>query len=283
MMRIAPNRAAVSMKCAAAASGSTPRTRSSVDRSTRDTSEVQMIVAMKIEAIFRPFRPLGHVHECRVEKDRRNRPVAHDVVALLPFHDRHRHGARRDEHQHARRVRAALRFDVGVEGDRHDERDEREDDDERAVCARPFRRHAVAGKVSRHQVQQPGERGCAREPQHRDRRDVVDRAEQSFPDADARDTRGRVLPPGLPAQRLGGDQHGRHHAAGHQEHAHDERGDQQQLLGVSDAAERPIFGVVGSPLTSGITATPVSNPERPSASFGNTIIAAASIISGLPC
>ena len=54
MILMAPNRAAVSMKRAAAASGSTPCTRSSVDRSTRDTSEVQMIVAMKIEAIFRP-------------------------------------------------------------------------------------------------------------------------------------------------------------------------------------------------------------------------------------
>ena len=39
----------------------------------------------------------------------------------------------------------------------------------------------------------------------------------------------------------------------------------------------------GSPFTSGITATPVSKPERPSASFGNTIIAAASIITGLSC
>ncbi len=39
----------------------------------------------------------------------------------------------------------------------------------------------------------------------------------------------------------------------------------------------------GSPFTSGITATPVSKPDRPSASFGNTIRAAASIITGLPC
>ena len=40
---------------------------------------------------------------------------------------------------------------------------------------------------------------------------------------------------------------------------------------------------VGSPSTSGMTATPVSNPDRPSASFGNRMIAIAPIISGSPC
>ena len=39
----------------------------------------------------------------------------------------------------------------------------------------------------------------------------------------------------------------------------------------------------GSPRTSGITATPVSNPDRPSASFGNSSSAMAAIIIGLPC
>ena len=40
---------------------------------------------------------------------------------------------------------------------------------------------------------------------------------------------------------------------------------------------------VASPRTSGITATPVSNPDRPSASFGNRMSAIATIISGCPC
>ncbi len=40
---------------------------------------------------------------------------------------------------------------------------------------------------------------------------------------------------------------------------------------------------VGSPLTRGITATPVSKPERPSASFGKSRAARAIIITGLPC
>jgi hypothetical protein len=54
MILIAPNCAAASMNDVATASGWTPRTRNSVDRSTRDTSDVQMIVAMKIDAIFSP-------------------------------------------------------------------------------------------------------------------------------------------------------------------------------------------------------------------------------------
>ncbi len=39
---------------------------------------------------------------------------------------------------------------------------------------------------------------------------------------------------------------------------------------------------VGSPLTSGITTTPVSKPERPSASFGNRKSATSTIIIALP-
>ena len=35
--------------------------------------------------------------------------------------------------------------------------------------------------------------------------------------------------------------------------------------------------------TWGITATPVSNPDRPSASWGNTISATATIMTGSPC
>ena len=69
MIRMAPNRAAVSMKCVAAASGSTPLTRSSVDRATREMSDVRMIVAMKIDAIFKPFGALGHVQNGRVQKN----------------------------------------------------------------------------------------------------------------------------------------------------------------------------------------------------------------------
>ena len=40
---------------------------------------------------------------------------------------------------------------------------------------------------------------------------------------------------------------------------------------------------VASPRTSGITATPVSNPDSPSASFGKRMTAIATIIIGSPC
>ena len=41
-------------------------------------------------------------------------------------------------------------------------------------------------------------------------------------------------------------------------------------------------GLPSTPRTSGITATPVSKPDRPSASFGNTMNAKATIMIGLP-
>ena len=48
---------------------------------------------------------------------------------------------------------------------------------ERPDGAGPLRGHAVARQVARDQVQQPGHRGGAGEPEDRDRRDVVHRAE----------------------------------------------------------------------------------------------------------
>ena len=52
-----------------------------------------------------------------------------------------------------------------------------EDDDQRPVRLGPLGRHAVARQIPRHQVQQPGHRRRAGEPQDRDGADVVDRAE----------------------------------------------------------------------------------------------------------
>ena len=73
---------------------------------------------------------------------------------------------------------------------------------------------------------------------------------------------------GLPAFLEGRrrDQQGGGEAAGDEEPAHDQGGGGEQLAGVADAA--PGFSGVspGSPRTSGITATPVSKPDRPRAS-----------------
>ena len=87
------------------------------------------------------------------------------------------HRRRGHQHQHARGVGAALGLHVRSEGDRHEKADSRDEHDERPGRAGPVRRHAVARKVLRHEVQQPGHGGGAGEPERGNRRDVVDRAE----------------------------------------------------------------------------------------------------------
>ena len=189
-----------------------------------------------------------------------------------------------DQHEHAGGVRAALRLDVGIERDRHHERDEREDDDQRPVRARPFRRHAVARQIAGHEVEQPGERRRAGEPQHRDRADVVHGAERG----------AEVL------VREVGERASRRRTARHAAPSPGISTVVTTLLTISSTlmisaareAASSCCGYArvgrssvssGSPLTSGITATPVSNPDRPSASFGNTSSAAPIISIGLPC
>ena len=138
----------------------------------------------------------------------------------------------------------------------------------------PLRRHAVAGQILRHQVQQPGHRRGAGEPEDRDRADVVDGAEH-LAEMLVREVRQRA-PVGRTAL-------GETASAGISIVV-------TMLLATSitlmmSAAAVSSFRVLrmrprgrvsvspASPLTSGITATPVSKPERPSASFGNSSIA----------
>ena len=83
---------------------------------------------------------------------------------------------------------------------RDDDRDAGEDHDQRTVRARPFRRHAVARQIARHEVQQPGHRRRAGEPQDRDRRQVVDACRSRCPGARARGRRARGR---RPARRAG--------------------------------------------------------------------------------
>ena len=69
---------------------------------------------------------------------------------------------------------------------------------ERPVRLRPLRRHAVARQVARHQIEQPGHRRRAGEPQNRDRAQVVDGAERLAEMLDGRDRRARGRTPGRP-------------------------------------------------------------------------------------
>ena len=82
---------------------------------------------------------------------------------------------------------------------------------------------------------------------------------------------------------LGWNQHGRDEAAADQHHAHDQRGACASSQMVCLMRPRGFSSVSpGSPRTRGITATPVSNPDSPRASFGNSSKATATIITGLP-
>ncbi len=171
--------------------------------------------------------------------------------------------------KHARRVRAALLVHVRVEDDRDDEPDDRDEQDERSRRARPVGRHAVARQVARHEVQQAGHRGRAGEPQDRDRDQVVDAAEQLAEIAVREE--GERAPVGGAArgERVGRNQRRRHDRAADEQHAHRSAppcaaacGCWRSAIAAASASSSPC------PATSGITATPVSNPDRPSASLG---------------
>ena len=57
----------------------------------------------------------------------------------------------------------------------------------------------------------------------------------------------------------------------------------QQPTGTRDPARRMLGVVIGVPLMCGMTATPVSKPDRPRASLGKTSRATATTMIGLPC
>ena len=140
---------------------------------------------------------------------------------------------------------------------------------ERPGRARPLGRHAVARQVARHQVQQAGHRRRAGEPEDRDRADVVDACRSRCRGARAPGTRARGRRPG---RRAGTPPPESARVV-------------TKLLPISitlmiSAAVASSFFVlrirpsgapsvsVGVAATSGMTATPVSNPDSPSASFG---------------
>ena len=128
-------------------------------------------------------RLLVDVRDGRVEENQRDeekRPRDSRVpatFAALPEVDDRGDARAGDEHQHAGGVGRALGIHVRLENQGDDEVDEREEQHERPHRARPLGGHAVARKVLRNEIQQPGHRACAREPQNHDGRDVVDRPE----------------------------------------------------------------------------------------------------------
>ena len=179
------------------------------------------------------------------------------------------HGDRRrgDHREDAGGVGAGLRIHVGPEEDRDHDADGGEDEDQRANGPRPLRGHAVARQVARDDVEQAGHRRGAGEPEDQDRADVVERAESV-----AKEFMGKVgerpavgLPPSSKAssgmsnvvtmllvsrKTLMISGHG------------------QEEMGVADRPAGFAGVSAGSPLTSGITTTPVSKPGEPERQLG---------------
>ena len=207
------------------------------------------------------------------------------VSRRCPFRQRgqrHGHRGRGDEHQHAGRVGAALRVDVRVEQPGDQEGDGREDEDQRAYRAGPVRRHPVPGQVARHQVEQAGHRRRAGEPEDRDRRDVVGGAE-----------RGAEVLVGQVGQRPAVGGAAWLELVGGISNVVTKLVVIRKTLMITAAVVSsrrvPLIRPAGfcsvsvsAPVTSGMTATPVSNPDRPSASLGNTSRATPIMTSGLP-
>src|SRR5947209_6835925 len=195
---------------------------------------------------------LDDVDHRRVREDQRDegegkRPRAPTLSPQL----RKSHGHRRRTHQdeHARRVSPALRVNVRLEDDRHREGHRREDQDERARRLRPVRGHPVARQVARHDVQQPGHRRRAREPEDQDCAHVVNGAE-TFAQEFVREVgeratvrRAGLLIFGRRPKCFGRNQGGRHETAGDQKDAHDERGTEKQFARVAHAARRILIRV----------------------------------------
>ena len=221
--------------------------RSSVDRSTRENSDDADDGEDEERGDPDALGPLDDVDDRRVDEDERDHQEIRQPAAAGPVDDqRDRDRRRRHQHEDAGGVGAALRIDVGLEEDRHDERDAGEDQHERPHRLRPLRRHAVARQVARHEVEQAGHRRRAGEPQDGDRAEVVERAEH-LAEVLVRQV-GERAPVGRPAAarsapagiRSVGDD-----AAAHEQHAHDERRRQQQPLRPADAAVRRRLGVAG--------------------------------------
>ena len=187
--------------------------------------------------------------------------------------------ARRSRRRRPGRRRSALNTTRDEDRDRH------EDQHQRPHRPRPLRRHAVARQVARHDVEQPGHRRGAGEPQDRDRRDVVDRAE-GLAQVLVREIRQRAAVRRAAASRTrpagSGSWWRGWRAAGSTLMI--SGGGGEQLAGVADPAGRASRTCPSaSPLTCGITATPVSKPDMPSASFGKTSSATPTIASGEEC
>ena len=219
--------------------------RSSVVRETRETSEMTTMPRMNNSGDGDAVGLLDDVGDQRVEQhqgqhgeaDRGRPPAASDGG------DGDRDGAGDHHRQDAGGVGAGLGVDVGLEDDGDDDADRRVDEDDRPDRAAPLRRHAVAGQVARHDVDQAGHRRGAGEPQDQDAADVVGGAEHLAERARAP---GRPAPGRWPrrpsSNSSGGISTVVMKLVSEQVDAHDQRGSGEQLAGVPDPRGEPLLG-----------------------------------------
>src|SRR5215212_789722 len=124
---------------------------------------------------YEPIGTLDLVRDESVDEDDGNQPEHQRPYprAPAPGGERHREGGRAHHRQHACGVRPGLGVHVGPEDDGDDHRDGDVDDHEWANGTGPLRRHAVAGQISWHDVEQPGQGRSSGEGQDRDRGEIV--------------------------------------------------------------------------------------------------------------
>ena len=273
--------------CGGRSRGRTPgwarRARSSVIRSSnarrsRETSETRDDRGDEAGADLHAVRALDDVVDGRVDEDRGDHREADRRPALpRPARgERHRHRGGGDQHQHAGGVGAALGVDVGVEDPGDQERRAGEHQHQRPDGAGPLRRHAVAGQVARDQVEHarpsPRRRRTRGSRWWRRRRRCRSRC---------RGTRA----PGRPAPGRSPSPPGWNSAAGISSVVTKELVIRKTLMITAAVVSSRLVPRIrprgaasvslASPWTCGITATPVSKPDMPSASFGKTSSATA--------
>ena len=185
-------------------------------------------------------------------------------------------GRGKHQDQHSRCVCSALGLDVRPEDQSHHHIEAEQQQHQRTRIGDPFRRQSDARQISRHQMQQSGHGRRAREPQHQNRRKVVDRAKdvsqilmRHIGDGAAA---GRAaFPIGLFAESAATE-------------TKLETSNRTLMMSAAVASSLRVFRMrprgrsavasASAPAISGITETPVSKPLNPSASRGNRIAAA---------
>src|SRR5919107_1128736 len=184
--------------------------------------------------------PLYHVGHQSVDEHEGDRPECErpSLRSPAPSSQGHRDGRRGHHGQDAGGVGSGLGVHIGLEDDRDRHSNGGVDQPQRSYCPPPLRHHAVARQVARHYVQKTCHRRRPREPQDRDRAQVVDRAE-SIAQVLVRHVRERA-PVGFPAglELLSGDEYGCNEGSREQVEAHDQGGCCQQLTCIADTACR---------------------------------------------